>query len=189
MAHDELPIRNAMPSLANLSGDRLALRMVDALTGDRNRTFPDRALITNLARLVDRGLVRYREAGDYFSEWIATRHQGNESARFRAVSAIEESITLTHRAVLHARRLEDRLVDPKLMPTHADCQTIKNMRDAIQHTEERLLGMRKPPISKGQPIFPSFGESELAIGPQTLPYDTLARVLVALHSALGSPID
>jgi hypothetical protein len=83
-----------MPGLAHLSGDRLALRMVDALPGDRNRTFPDRALMTNLARLVDRSLVRYREAGDYFSEWIATRHQGNESARFRAVSAIEEPCRL-----------------------------------------------------------------------------------------------
>ncbi|MEX2623280.1 MAG: hypothetical protein WD651_06110 [Acidimicrobiia bacterium] len=105
------------------------------------------------------------------------------------MSAIEESITLTHRAVLHTRRLEDRLVDPRLMPNHADCQAIKDMRDAIQHTEQRLLGVRKPPISKGQPIFPSFGESELALGPQTLSYDTLARVLEALHSALGSPID
>ena len=48
----------------------------------------------------------------------------------------------THRAVLRARVLEAHSVlDPKLMPSVANCQAIKKMRNAIQHTEGRLLGL------------------------------------------------
>lgn len=96
----------------------------------------------------------------------------------------------THRAVLRARVLEAHSVlDPKLMPSVANCQAIKKMRNAIQHTEGRLLGWRKPRISEEQPFFPSHGERELALGTLPLLHDTLPCVLEALHTAVGFPID
>jgi hypothetical protein len=179
-----------MPSLDALSRDRLAVRMVDLLTGDRGRVYEDRALMTNLARLVDRSVVRYREASGYLDEWIETRHLGNESARFRGVSAIEECITLVHRAGRYADVLMRRdVIDPTLMPSANDRKPIKDMRDAIQHLEDRILGTRKPPIRRGEPSFPSFGPTAVELGSQSLSYQSLSATITALHEAVGSPFD
>ena len=164
--------------------------MVDLLTGDRGREYEDRALMTNLARLVDRSVVRYREASDYLDEWIETRHLGNLSAQFRGVSAIEECITLVHRAGKYADELERRgVIDLALMPSANDRNPIKDMRDAIQHLEDRILGRRKPPIHGGEPNFPSFGPKAVQLGSQSLSYQSLSATITALHEAVGSPSD
>jgi hypothetical protein len=164
--------------------------MVDLLTGDRGRVYEDRALMTNLARLVDRSVVRYREASGHLDDWIETRHLGNESARFRGVSAIEECITLVHRAGNYADVLVRRdVIDPALMPSANDRKPIKDMRDAIQHLEDRILGTRKPPIRRGEPNFPSFGPTALELGSQSLSYQSLSATITALHEAVGSPLD
>jgi hypothetical protein len=100
-----------------------------------------------MARLVDRAVVRYREASAHLDDWIATRHQGNESSRFRWVSAIEEAVTLTHRATGHAiagKRVG--IIEVSLLPTKSDRRDVKEMRDAIQHTEDRITHRRSPTI-------------------------------------------
>ena len=179
-----------MPSLDELTRDRLAVRMVDLLTGDRGRVYEDRALMTNLARLVDRSVVRYRETSGFLDEWIESRHRGNESARFRGVSAIEECITLVHRAGNYADALVRRgVIDPTLMPSANDRRAIKDMRDAIQHLEDRILERREPPIRRGEPNFPFLGATAVELGTQTLSYQSLSATITALHEAVGSPID
>ena len=181
-----------MPNLDGLSRDRLAVRMVDLLTGDRGRESEDRALMTNLARLVDRSVVRYREASDYLDEWIETAHLGNLSAQFRGISAMEECITLVHRAGEYADALAGRgVIDPALMPSANDRTPITDMRDAIQHLDDRILGKRKdkPPIRRGEPNFPSFGPTAVELGSQSLSYQSLSAAITALHEAVGLPSD
>lgn len=177
-----------MPSLDELPRDRLAVRMVDLMTGDYGRDFEARALMTNLARLVDRSIVRYREASDCFDEWLETRHLGNESSRFRGVSALEECITLTYRALRHGEELVGRgILDPSLMPSEAAKTSLTDMRHASQHTEDRILGRRRPPITQGEYFFPTFGEAVVQLGSQSLSYRSLAETITALHEAVGSP--
>jgi hypothetical protein len=148
--------------------------------------------MTNLARLVDRSVVRYREASGYLDEWIETAHLGNLSAQFRGISAMEECITLVHRAGKYADELERRgVIDPALMPSANDRTSVKDMRDAIQHWEERILGTRKnkPPIRRGEPNFPSFGPTAVELGSQSLSYQSLSATITALHEAVGLPSD
>ena len=63
------------------------------------------------------------------------------------------------------------------------------MRDAIQHSDERLTGQGDSTILEGQYPFVMFDETEIYLGTETLEYRTLAETIRALHSAVGGPID
>lgn len=176
-----------MPSVDHLSGDRLAYRALEVLEGD-GREYVDRALLWNMARIVDRAVLRYREARQSLDEWIATRSQGGESSRYRGVSAVEECVTLTHRAISFGYAgVERGIVDLDLLPPADVRAEIKEMRDAIHHVDDRLLGKRRELIAIRDYFFPTFGDTEIVLGIHRLEYGALAAAIIALHRALEAP--
>lgn len=180
---------NQMPSSSHLATDRLALRALDLLTGDLGRAFETRVLLTNVARLVDRSIVRYRSAGEHFDEFCTTGSQGNFSALFRAVSEFEECIVCVHRATAFAKPLfQQGVLDTSLQPNAAAMTAVKDMRDALTHLDDRILGLRGPRVTQGQHTFPMPEDTEIVLGVHHLSYSALLEVISSLHAALEQPL-
>lgn len=180
------PTKNYLPNLSHLSPDRLLVRFHDSLTGDRGRQYQDRALMTNLARLVDRAIALYISGSSYIDEWLAAQPSTNVTGFFRAVSTFEQCVTCTHRASLHAGELAKRgIIDPSLLKIDP---RIKEIRDAMEHFDDRILGRRQPPVQFGDPTFLAPADNGLVLGKHVLPYSGLADTLTSLHDAVGKPI-
>lgn len=175
---------NKIPDLSHLPIDRVAIRMVATLTGDRGREYPDRVMLSNFARLVDRAVVLYQEGRDLVDDIVATGP--NPTYLFRAISTFEWCLTCVHRAGEHAKELATRgLIDSGLLRIDP---RVKELRDAIFHVEDRLLGRRPPPIEFGDLTFLTPTTDGLEIGKHRLPYEVLAETLTSLHAAVGQPI-
>ena len=184
---------NRMPDLAHLTRNRTLLRFRVLLTGDAGRSVEDRALLNNLARLVDRALVHYEATQEHFDTWVEEGTRGNFGALLRAAGTIEDCVTATRRSCSYATRLAGRgQLDPGVLPKTEDVTLVIAMRDAIQHTDERILGINnakgkteRPPIEMGQHNFVQPENDAAVLGSHQLPWVTLANVLTALHIAVG----
>ena len=180
-------------SLSDLDQDRLALRMVDLFTGDLGRGYENKVLMTLAARLVDRGLVAYESARARLEEFAKTGHQGNFAALFRAIGSFEESLFCVHRAIRVTKVLGDRgVLDSSKLPSPKGAKAIRDMRDAIEHFEDRILRTTEPEsrpwIRQGESTLPMPKERGLALGAQDLAYETLGNAIRALHEAVGEPV-
>lgn len=175
-----------MPSIDHLTKDRMAVRAVDLFTGDRGRAPATKALLTNLARLVDRSLVLYDEARALFDEDAEVFTKGVMRPHFKLVAVLEDLIERVHRATLFAAMLSTKgHLAESALPTSADREEVQALRHAIQHADERLVGEgRGPDILPGQPIFPKAEPDEVILGSQALRYDTIVRVMESLHAAV-----
>jgi len=177
-----------MPSLSGLARDRMARRTVQLFVGDRGRSKQIRALATNLARLVDRSLELYQQASNQVNQWLLSQDSdrivptASPWTYLRAVSTFEDLVTSVYRACLCARALAESEDASRPQLAADDVAEIKEIRDAIQHTDDRILQRgRWKPISDGEPVFLRLLNDGLALGSARLQYTTLARVIETLH--------
>ena len=119
---------------------------LDRLFGSNSRVPTDKTLVglwMNFVRLTDKALLEYDVARADLLSYLDPPKDGTQrlSPYLRAVDRLENCIAATHRAVLNAKALQSRRVGrggPKL--TEAQEQRLRDLRNTIEHSDERLVG-------------------------------------------------
>ena len=145
-------------------------------------------MVTHVFRLVDHSIEAYHRIGELVDELIAS--QIHPRAIFRCSSAIEECVTTVNRAGRMAQRLMKLgIFDKAAIPSKAELLAVTQMRDAIEHIDERLLGhSSKSPNVAGAPAMVTPDDDAAVLGPHRLEWVTLASVITKLHHAVNYPI-
>jgi len=157
----------------------------DPATDMEGDDFSRYARWVNLIRLTDRGLQRYALAQHEFAVWASTP-AGHMSPYFRALDDLEDCVVVAHRALLMAAAMRRQRRHPRgtsEMPAPSQMRALRDLRDAISHTDERLaapLGKR-PSIMPGQAYLLRPHEHHVELGGHRLTYKALATCLERCH--------
>jgi hypothetical protein len=102
---------------------------------------------------------------------------------------MENCISATHRAVLNAAARRENGVGrgaPRL--TAMQEERLRNIRNAVEHADEKLLGKQKykksPAFSKHEPYSLRLANTSLVIGNQYLNYRDLVTAMTKTHAAI-----
>jgi len=144
------------------------------------KTFATEARWINLVRLTDRALQQHEAARELLDDFLQLASTGRISPFYRAVDALEDCVLSTHRALRMATALrgDGYLHSASPPPTQRQADAIRDMRDAIMHTDDRVLATsrtpRRPPIQPGQPYMLRPLQHRIELGPHRLSYRDLA---------------
>ncbi|HEX9003361.1 MAG TPA: hypothetical protein VGB07_25865 [Blastocatellia bacterium] len=178
-----------MENLSDLDQKLILNRMLNFVFGRVGiQTRPAAQLANNFVRLVDRAILEHELAHAEFKLYVERR--GLE--RFiRGQGHLETCIQSFHRSLNYVdalRGLGLRLADgTPLIPRAKDVEVlstpvrnrIRDLRHAIEHTDERILKNRAP---VGNPIALNPDDSSVCLEGISLTYEELARWLRQLHS-------
>lgn len=176
-----------MPGLDHLVINMAVVILERSLAGPPARLRDHRQgipVFVNFCRLTDKALLEYEAARADFEKYVAGA--GSPMPYLRGIDHMENCIDAADRAVRHAealRSLKIRGVAP--VATDAQREMLKQVRDAVQHAEDRLLGTstgkRRPHIIQGQAfaLFPT--NTRVVIGHHALGYHQLASVITKCH--------
>jgi hypothetical protein len=190
------PTRNGMPDLGKYSADRF-FRYVFAVSFEDGEWLmgPHRWLLANLARLTDKAVREYQEAGACLDAYVDARakagaHEGDFFAAgmpiealgrlLRAADHLEDCIDAVRRA---AGFLDTQIFKNSLTPeqhrNHMSRQkAVVDMRNHIQHAEERLE--RGVAGREGDPMFIAVHSDGVYFAGETLSYGELAARIISL---------
>lgn len=180
-----------MPSLKDVTNSNIGLFMIVSLVGiESTKEHPTRSYIINLSRLSDRAKAQYERAREYLEAYtcddIAHAHYKQPGILLEAISCLEEAIISIHRCQKylyswHKNNMEPRVVLEDLLES-SDWENLNNIRNAISHTEEKLLDGK---ISQETPsaIFPS--REDVLIGEYSITYIKFAEVIKKTHSLVN----
>ena len=90
------------------------------------------------------------------------------SPYLRAIDHMENCVSAAHRAVLNAQALQENKIGrsgPRLTPRQE--QRLTYLRNAIEHSDEKLLGCRKfksPPFDETDPYSLRLANTSMVIG-------------------------
>ena len=181
----------AMPSVDHLSNKGTLNLLLDrAFSGVPAGLPPDRTMIglfTNFCRLTDKALREYDAARAELLQY-ASHHDGPlwTSPYLRAVDHMENCVSATHRAVLNARALQANKIGragPRLTPREE--QRLAYVRNTIEHSDEKLLGIQKiknsPPFGKAEPYSLRLANTCMVIGVNVLTYKELVSAMTKCH--------
>jgi len=109
---------------------------------------PDRTMIglfMNFSRLTDKALREYDAARAELLLYVSP-HDGplRITPYLRAIDHMENCVSAAHRAVLNAQALQENKIGrsaPRLTPRQKD--RLAFLRNAIEHSDEKLLGLQK----------------------------------------------
>jgi ribosomal protein L34E len=114
---------------------------------------------------------------------------GNPAYLLRAIEHLENCIDATYRAVLNAEALRNNNIGrgaPRLTPRQR--ASLKAVRDAIEHSDERLLRLSRGPLrpwfQQGQPFSLFVTNTKISIGELVLTYRQLVAAITKCHSTI-----
>lgn len=210
-----------IPSLSHLEGfgNTLALRNLVSprISQSWHHNHQLRGVFYNFVRLVDLAIEEY-ELGRISSESMWAQNAGWTFSR--PTSHYETCVTATHRAILHLKAVRDHTDTPahfaSILPSPPSVlsgvgdKTIGDIRNAIQHLDERLLAkgltatnpVKYPPIQPGEAIMLAMMGSEfvegdmttlvmsrLELGGNSVTLEDMASWLTELHRHASNFID
>jgi hypothetical protein len=182
-----------MPSVDHLSNKSSLNVLLDrALSGQLAGVPRDMTLIglfTNFARLTDKALREYDAARAELLLYLEPSEGLRTSPYLRAIDHMENCIGAAHRAVLNATALRENGVGrgaPRLTALREE--RLRNVRHAVEHADEKLLGKQKykksPPFSKYEPYSLRLANTSLVIGNYYLNYRDLVTAMTKAHAAI-----
>jgi hypothetical protein len=102
---------------------------------------------------------------------------------------MENCLSATHRAVLNARALRDNRIGrsaPRL--TELQEQRLAYARNAVEHSDEKLLGKQKfkssPPFDRVDPYSLRLANTSMVIGKHVLSYRELVSAITKCHRTI-----
>lgn len=180
----------AMPGLDHLAVNMRVIILERSLTGPPARLRDNRegtAVFVNFCRLTDKTLLEYEAARSDFEKYVSGA--GSPLPYLRGIDHMENCIDAANRAVRHADALRSlRIVRGAPVATDVQRDMLKQVRDAVQHVEDRLLrtstGPQRPHIVQGQAfaLFPT--NTRVVIGAHALSYRQLASVITKCHRVI-----
>jgi hypothetical protein len=153
---------------------------------------PDRTLVglfQNFVRLTDKALREYDAARVELTRYFTLTNTSLRSPVYiRGVDHLENCIGATHRAVLNARALQQNKIGrsgPK--PTMQQELRLRNVRHAIEHSDEKILGIpyrHSPPFTATEPYSLRLANKHMVIGSSVLSYKQLVSVMAKLYRTI-----
>lgn len=136
----------AMPAVDDISNRGTLNVLLDrTISGLPAGLPPDRTMVglfMNFSRLIDKALREYDAARAELFLYASSLDWGINSY-MRAIDHMENCISATHRATLNALALRENRIGrsaPRL--TDLQEQRLRYLRNAIEHSDEKLLGKR-----------------------------------------------
>jgi hypothetical protein len=182
-----------MPSVDHLSNKGTLNVLLDrTFSGLPAGVRPDRTLVglfMNFSRLTDKALREYDAARAELFVYLAPG-EGllRTSPYLRAIDHMENCVSATHRAVLNARALRANRVGrggPRLTPLQE--QRLYHLRNAIEHSDEKLLGRqhgRSPAFDPVDPYSLRLANTCMVIGKNVLSYRDLVSAMTKCHATI-----
>lgn len=182
-----------IPAIDHLSNNGTLNVLLDrSLSGLPSGLPPDRTLIglfTNFVRLTDKALREYDAARAELLAFVSSYPGLRTSPYLRAIDHMENCVSATHRAVLHARALRENKVGrgaPVL--TQRQEERLKFLRNAVEHSDEKLLGVQKykssPVFEKSDPFSLRLSNTSMVIGSHVLTYKELVSAMTKCHQTI-----
>jgi hypothetical protein len=141
-------------------------------------------VFVNFCRLTDKALMEYEAARKDLGRYVAGA--GSSLPYLRAIDHFETCIDAAQRAVRYRKELRALIVGRGApVPTAIQDKRLKEIGDAVGHTDDRLLkassAPHRPPIKPGQAfaLFPT--NTRVIIGDHALTYRQLASVITKCH--------
>jgi hypothetical protein len=183
-----------MPAVDHLSNKGTFNVLLDrTLSGLPAGLPPDRTMVglfMNFCRLTDKALREYDAARTELLSFASPHDGGLRIGPYlRAIDHMENCVSATHRAVLNARALQANKVGragPRL--TQLQEQRLAHLRNAIEHSDEKLLGNQKfknsPPFAKIDPYSLRMANTSMMIGGNVLTYKELMSALTKCYKTI-----
>jgi hypothetical protein len=153
---------------------------------------PDRSLVglfTNFVRLTDKALREYDAVRAELMSYVEPHVAWKVGPYLRAIDHMENCVSATHRASLNAKALRQRKVGrggPRL--TKLQEQRLGFARNAIEHSDEKILGIQKvkasPPFAAREPYSLRLANGAMTIGSCVLTYKELVSDLSKLYRTI-----
>jgi hypothetical protein len=133
-----------MPSLEHLEAKNILNVMLNAMFGGRGIPGqPGRSMTNYLARLTDKTILAYESARAELTRYVERPTENFLSPLVRTMDQLETTVDSLWRASRFTGHLRtDPLaptVDAERLLSDADAQRLRRMRNAIQHSDERVL--------------------------------------------------
>jgi hypothetical protein len=176
-----------MPALDHLAANMGVVILERSLAGPATQLRGKRvamAVFVNFCRLTDKALLEYEAARAEFNRYVSGAR--SPLPYLRGIDHMENCIDATYRAVRHAEALRSLGIGRGASaPTTAQHDALKDVRDALQHSEDRLLGTstgpRRPHIHQYQAFAPFPTNTRVIIGQHALGYRQLTFVITKCH--------
>ena len=146
-------------------------------------------LFMNFCRLTDKALREYDAARAELLLFVSRDDGLRISPYLRAIDHMENCVSAAHRAVLNARALQANKIGrtgPRL--TQLQEQRLAYLRNAIEHSDEKLLGNQKfknnPPFDKIDPYSLRLANTSMVIGKNVLTYKELVSAMTKCHKTI-----
>jgi hypothetical protein len=183
----------AMPSVDHLSNNGTLNVLLDrVVSGLPAGLLPDRTIVglfMNFARLTDKALREYDAARFELLRYVSPGDGLRTSHYLRAIDHMESCVSATYRAVLNARALRTNMIGragPRL--TDLQVQRLAHVRNAVEHSDEKLLGTQKfkssPPFDKIDPYSLRLANASMVIGKNVLTYKELVSAMTKCHKTI-----
>lgn len=182
-----------MPAVDHLSNNGTLNVLLDrTFSGLPSGLPPDRTMVglfMNFSRLTDKALREYDAARAELMLYVSP-HEGLRIGPYlRAIDHMENCVSATHRAVLNARALRVNKVGrgaPSL--TERQEERLKYLRNAVEHSDEKLLGKQKfkssPPFDRVDPYSLRLANTSVVIGKHVLTYRELVSAMIKCHRTI-----
>lgn len=207
-ASPQVPYSCLMPRAdrVSLTQEALAIPAVDHLSSNGtlnlllDRTFsglppglpPDRTMVglfTNFSRLTDKALREYDAARAELLAFVSPHPGLRMGPYLRAIDHMENCVSAAHRAVLNARALRENKIG-RGVPTLTQRQEerLKFLRNAVEHSDEKLLGKQKfnnsPAFDKADPYSLRLSNTSMVVGQHVLTYKELVSAMTKCHQTI-----
>lgn len=180
-----------MPSVDGMYNRNSLNANLDSLMASNPRIPTNKTLVglwTNFVRLTDKALLEYDAARAELLEFLNPPGDGTHrlSPYLRAIGHLENCISATHRAVLDAQALQANGVGraaPGL--TERQERRLRDLRNTIEHTDERLVGAKGKPkavvFQPGEPFTLRLANRGMVLGADRLSYKELVADMAKLY--------
>lgn len=182
-----------MPAVDHLSNKGTFNVVLDrTLSGLPAGLPPDSTMIglfTNFCRLTDKALREYDAARAELLLFVSPHDRPRIGPYLRAIDHMENCVSAAHRAVLNARALQANKIGragPRL--TQLQDQRLTHVRNAIEHSDEKLLGNQKlkasPPFDRIDPYSLRLANTSMVIGKNVLTYRQLVFAMTKCYKTI-----
>jgi hypothetical protein len=183
----------AMPAVDHLSNKGTLNVLLDrTMSGLPAGLPPDRTMVglfMNFSRLTDKALREYDAARAELLLYVSPHDGLRTSPYLRAIDHMENCVSATHRAWLNARALRENKIGraaPRL--TLLQEERLAHLRNAIEHSDEKLLGKQKfkssPPFDKIDPYSLRLANTCMVIGKNVLTYKELVSAMTKCYKTI-----
>lgn len=188
-----IPSECRMPDLSGVTRSLMGTLMVQLMVGERGLSRKTTLYRRNFIRLLDKALREYQEARQTILDQIGERNRPVEDmskqGRYLYIIRFPDHIESCISAVRQLYKLLERIKSEKESPpiprdlrkaVEKMRAPIVNIRDAIEHMEERI---QKDEIAPGEPVMATVSEDgdALLVSKYQIQFKDLATVLEKMH--------